>query len=200
MLASITPLGERGRQRHWAPTAVAYTIGSVAGGATTGALAGALGVALATWLERPSGWILFGALVLAALFEIGAIPVTLPTIQRQVNEDWLDEYRGWVVGLGFGFQLGAAFTTIVTSASVYVAFLAAVLTGSVVGGVLIGVAFGVARALPLLAVKSVETPQALAAVHRRMDALAGTAHAVVAGAVTFLAIAALLLNSMGGSS
>lgn len=200
MLASITPLGERGRQRHWGPTAVAYTIGSVAGGATTGALAGALGVALATWLERPSGWILFGALLLAALFEIGAMPVALPTIQRQVNEDWLDEYRGWVVGLGFGVQLGAAFTTIVTSASVHVAFLAAVLTGSVAGGVLIGVAFGAARALPLLAVKSVETPQALADVHRRMDGLAGTAHAVVAGAVAFLAIAALLLSSIGGSA
>jgi MFS family permease len=200
MLASITPLGERGRQRDWAPTAVAYAIGSVAGGGATGALAGALGAVLATWLERPAAWILFVALVVAALFEIGAMPLPLPTIRRQVNEDWLDEYRGWVVGLGFGFQLGAAFTTIVTSASVYVTFVAAVLTGSVAGGVIVGVAFGVARALPVLAVRRVETPQALAAVHRRMDALAGTAHVVVAGAATFLAVAALFLGSIGGSS
>lgn len=197
MLASITPLGERGRQRKWAPTAVAYAIGSVAGGATTGALFGTLGLVLADWLQRPAGSVLFVAFVLAALFEVGAMPFALPTIQRQVNEDWLDEYRGWVVGLGFGFQLGAAFTTIVTSASVYVAFLAAALTGSVAGGVLIGVVFGVARALPLLAVKKVETPQALASVHRRLDVLAGTAHAVVAGAAVFLGVASLVIISIG---
>lgn len=199
MLASITPLGERGRQREWGPTAVAYAIGSALGGAATGALVGAVGAALSGWLEQPAGWVLFVALVLAALFEVGALPVALPTIQRQVNEDWLDEYRGWVVGLGFGFQLGAAFTTIVTSASVYVAFLAAALTGSVVNGALIGVVFGLARALPLLAVKKVESPQALASVHRRMDALAGTAHVVVAGGAAVLAAASLLLASIGGA-
>lgn len=198
MLASITPLGERGRQRSWAPTAVAYAIGSALGGAMTGAIVGTFGMMLAGWLQRPAGWVLFIALVLAAVFEAGAMPVRLPTIQRQVNEDWLDEYRGWVVGLGFGFQLGAAFTTIVTSASVYVAFLAAALTGSVLSGALIGVVFGLARAVPLLAVKKVDTPQALASVHRRMDALAGTAHFVVAGAAAFLAVASLLISSIGG--
>lgn len=199
MLASITPLGERGRQREWGPTAISYAIGSALGGAITGAIFGTVGTVFAGWMERPAVWVLFVALVLAALFEVGPMPFALPTIQRQVNEDWLDEYRGWVVGLGFGFQLGAAFTTIVTSASVYVAFLAAALTGSVASGALIGLVFGLARALPLLAVKKVETPQALASVHRRMDALAGTAHVVVAGTAALLAVASLFIASIGGA-
>lgn len=199
MLASITPLGERGRQRAWRPTAIAYAVGSMAGGATTGALFGVAGVAARAWLERPAGWILFVALVIAALFEAGALPFGLPTIQRQVNEDWLDEYRGWVVGLGFGYQLGAAFTTIVTSASVYVTFLAAALTGSIAGGAVVGLTFGIARALPLLAVRRVDTPQALASVHRRMEALAGTAHVVVAAAAAMLALVTLAVASVGAA-
>jgi hypothetical protein len=191
MLASITPLGERGRQRKWSTTATAYTIGAGAGGATTGALFGVVGLAVASSVESVAGWILIIALALAALFEMGWMPVKLPTNQRQVNEDWLDEYRGWVVGLGFGYQLGTAFVTIVTSASVYVTFLAAALTGSVWGGVTIGAVFGLARAFPLLAVRKVTTPQSLASVHRRMDALAGTAHVVVAIGVGALAVFAI---------
>ena len=32
----------------------------------------------------------------------------LPSHTRQVNEAWLDEYRGWVYGGGFGWQIGRA--------------------------------------------------------------------------------------------
>lgn len=191
MLASITPLGERGRQRSWWTTATAYAVGSVAGGATTGALFGAAGLFVEPLVEPAVGWLIVAGLVIAALFEMGWMPFALPTNARQVNEDWLDEYRGWVVGVGFGYQLGAAFFTIVTSASVYLTFLTALLTGSIWGGVAIGAVFGAARALPLLVVRNVTTPQALASVHRRMDALAATAHVVVAVGVGLLAVVAV---------
>ena len=188
MLASITPLGERGRQRSWRTTAIAYAIGSVMGGGTTGALLGALGSTVQTTLRPAAGWILAIGLLLVALFELGWLPVELPTIERQVNEDWLDEYRGWVVGVGFGFQLGAALVTIVTSPSVYLTFVAGAMTGSIAAGAVVGAVFGLARALPLLVVRHVTTPQSLASVHNRMASLAGVAHFVVAGGVAALAV------------
>ena len=43
MLASITPLGERGRHSHYAVTMSAFLLGALAAGALTGALLGALG-------------------------------------------------------------------------------------------------------------------------------------------------------------
>ena len=67
MLASITPLGERGRQRNWLPTAVAYAIGSVLGGAATGAVFGLIGTPLGTTLGPAAGWILFAGFIVAAL-------------------------------------------------------------------------------------------------------------------------------------
>lgn len=192
MLASITPLGERGRQRSWWTTVVAFTVASVAGGATTGALFGGVGAAVTSVVDLPVAWLLVVALLVAAAAEVGWLPFALPTIRRQVNEDWLDEYRGWVVGAGFGYQLGAAFLTIVTSASVYVTFLAALLTGSVSGGATIGAVFGLARALPLLAVRKVRTPESLASVHRTMERLAQPAHVVVA--VWVVAMAAVTVG------
>ena len=48
------------------------------------------------------------------------MPQAAPGPRRQVNERWLDEYRGWVYGLGFGAQLGLGVTTVITSAATYV--------------------------------------------------------------------------------
>ena len=53
----------------------------------------------------------------------------VPGPRRQVDERWLDEYRGWVYGAGYGAQLGLGVTTVVSSAATYVALLAAFLTG-----------------------------------------------------------------------
>ena len=47
MLASITPLGERGRGRHWGATVAAYLAGSVVGGGALGGLLGLAGAAAA---------------------------------------------------------------------------------------------------------------------------------------------------------
>ena len=120
MLASIHPLGERARERRWGVTVGAYVVG-VHGGRLP--LLGALLAAPAPLLPLTPG--ATAVLVVAA----GAarpgrstwVAVPLPTIHRQVDEDWLDRYRGWVVGAGFGFQLGLGVVTIVTTAAVYLA-------------------------------------------------------------------------------
>ena len=191
MLTSITPLGERGRASRYAVTATAYVVGSFLGGLALGLLSGGLGALLP--LERPAvataGVVLLVvAAVLAMLVELGRLPQP-PTLHRQVDEDWLHRYRGWVYGLGYGAQLGFGLVTIVTSPVLYVALLLAVLTGSPVLGGVVGAAFGLVRALPVLGLRQVHTSAQLAAAARRTEELGPLAARVVAVALGAVAVA-----------
>src|SRR5438045_3863723 len=128
MLASITPLGERGRQSRWSVTAIAFLIGATIAGAGAGALIGALGSIV---VPAGVGWparlvILSGALLVAVVLDV--VPRRVPGPRRQVDERWLDHFRGWVYGLGFGAQLGVGVMTVVSSAATYVVLVAAFLS------------------------------------------------------------------------
>src|SRR5438034_10270144 len=124
-----------------------YLAGSTAAGAGLGALLGWVGsMALPTGAGAPSLWVLAGLLGVGVLLDVGAGGLRLPTVRRQVNEDWLRRYRGWVYGLGFGAQLGVGFATIVSVSAVYLAFSAAFLVSSLLAGALVGGAFGLIRA------------------------------------------------------
>lgn len=168
MLASITPLGERGRGGWWPRTVTSYVAGSAVGGAALGAALGIAGRPLAV-LPRP----LMPALVAVAAVVAAALDVAgrVPTIRRQVDETWLVTYRDWVYGGGFGLQLGFGAVTIVTSASVYLTWLLELLSGGVVAGLSVGAVFGLARALPLLAFAGVASPAQLRARHRTIARL-----------------------------
>jgi hypothetical protein len=188
VLGSITPLGERGRQARWAVTVGAYILGSAAAGAALGALAGLLGDAvLGGTGTGPRLAVLAAAGLLGALADSGRTALRLPTVRRQVDDAWMREYRGWVYGLGFGLQLGLGVVTIVTSATVYLTFLAAFLTGSPAAGALVGLVFGAARALPVLAVRGVRTPRELGAVEGRLRRLEPSARWLALGAQLALA-------------
>jgi hypothetical protein len=166
MLASITPLGERSRGFSWGVTASAFAVGAVATGALGGAAGGALGS-----LAPAGRWRDVAALVLlvaALAVDASALRRRLPTTRRQVNEDWMGRYRGWVYGVAFGAQLGAGVVTIVTSAAVYAAVLGTLLAGSVGAGAAIGAVFGATRALSLLPARRVTDPAALGRLHRRL--------------------------------
>ena len=168
MLASITPLGERGRNAHWSLTVVAFAVGATVAGAALGAALAALGQPIVPG-SGDARWrliVLAGALLAAIALDLGRR--TVPGPHRQVNERWMDEYRGWVYGLGFGIQLGLGVTTVVTSAATYVALLAAFLAPSVAGGALIMGCFGAARGLTLLAGAGIRTPPQLVALHGRL--------------------------------
>ncbi len=148
MLASITPLGERSRGFSWGLTAAAFAVGAGAAGALGGAAGGALGS-----LAPGGGWRTaagLAVLVVAAGFDATPLGRRLPTSRRQVNEDWMARYRGWVYGVAFGAQLGAGLATVVTSAAIYAAAVGAVLCGTVAGGAAVGAAFGLTRAVSLL--------------------------------------------------
>ncbi|HEY2300494.1 MAG TPA: sulfite exporter TauE/SafE family protein [Acidimicrobiales bacterium] len=175
MLASITPLGERGRHNRWATTVTAYVAGSVVAATAVGAVLGLAGAALQT-LARPGpglvGGLAVAACALAAAFDAHALGVPLPSWHRQVNEDWLHRYRGWVYGVGFGAQLGVGVVTIVTTAAVYATLVLALLSGSAVRGALVGAVFGAVRALPVVAMGRIDAPDRLRRTHRTMMRLA----------------------------
>jgi hypothetical protein len=191
MLASITPLGERGRHSHWSITMLAFVSGSVVAAALFGAaLGGAGALVLSGAIETVRLLVLAAALLAAIALDLRSRGV--PSPRRQVNERWLDQYRGWVYGLGYGAQLGVGVTTVVTSTATYVALLAAFLSAGVAGGALIVGSYGAIRGLtPLLAVR-VRSPEQLLALHaglRRARSLTARASLVLLGAALVLAIA-----------
>jgi sulfite exporter TauE/SafE len=212
MLSSITPLGERGRASSWAVTATAYVVGSVVAGALLGALLGLTGAGLyaGSAAVLPGSPSVGGGTVLALLAVLGLAGaaldlrlggLALPTISRQVDEDWLARYRNWVYGGGFGLQLGLGVVTIVTTSTVYLTLAAALLSGSVWAGLAIGSVFGLVRALPLLAVRGVSSPDALGVAFARLEAArrpVATAAVATLGALSVGA--ATLALSAGGTA
>lgn len=170
----------------------AFLAGSVAAGMSAGLL---LGVAGSLTVARMSASV--RAVALAAIVAVGVAwegrsgRRRLPGPRRQVNEDWLVRYRGWVYGLAFGFQLGLGLATIVTTAAIHATFAAAFLSGSAARGAVIGATFGAARALPLLSghrVRRAGDLLSLDSALRRWDAPAR-----VAGVGMQLAVAVAIL-------
>jgi hypothetical protein len=191
MLTSITPLGERGRHSHWPVTVTAFGLGAVAASAALGALIGLLGHVVLGHATSIHIRLAVLAVALAAAALLDAIHEPAPGPRRQVNERWLDRYRGWVYGLGFGAQLGLGVTTVVSSAAMYAALVAAFLSREPAAGALIVGCFGLVRGVTPLAAARVTSTHALVAFHRRFDrARAGVRRAgsplltvLVAGAI-----------------
>ena len=206
MLASITPLGERGRNNRWGTTAAWYVAGSVLGGVTSGAVFGALGALARLALEGAgASSTAVTALALGALAVLCAAGLAcdlhlfglrLPTNHRQVNERWIDTYRSWVYAGGFGFQLGLGLVTIVTVSATYLTFAAAFLSGSLLGGIVIGATFGIARALPLLAARHADDFGAISDLHRRAAAWEAPVRTVLLGGQA-VALAAATVLALG---
>src|SRR3546814_13344725 len=108
MLSTITPIGEQGRNQRWARSASWFVLGATLGGATLGL--GAAGLAAGVAALDLSGEALVGiAAVLAAVSlasDLNLGGFRLPSHIRQVNERWLEQYRPWVYGGGFGWPIG----------------------------------------------------------------------------------------------
>ena len=194
MLTSIHPLGERARQSNWTVTATAYAIGAVAGGVVLGTVTGAAGWLLYA-IAAPTVTVTAAAAAAGAVvaFLSDATGVAVPSLHRQVNEDWLTTYRGWVYGAGFGFQLGVGVATIIPTAATYLLLWLAVLSGSPVLGGIIGGAFGLVRGLSILAARQVRTPAALRDLMRKMSERAVPAHRMVVVGQMGAAAAAVLV-------
>jgi hypothetical protein len=195
MLASITPLGERGRHSRWGITIGFFIFGSASAGLLAGALSGALGAIVLPGSVGVHARLLALAVAVLAAIALDARPSAVPGPRRQVDERWLHQYRGWVYGVGYGTQLGLAVTTVVTSAATYVALWAAFLTAGPGPGALIVGCYGVIRGLtPLLAAR-VRSPQQLLALHAHLAHtrdLAARTGLVLLAAILALAVAGSL--------
>lgn len=194
MLSTITPIGERGRNNRWAASAAWFIVGAVLGGATLGAgaalpAAGVQGLDLSGDL-RVGTFAILGVVTMASDLQLAGF--RLPAHRRQVNETWLDQYRSWVYGGGFGWQIGVGLATYVTTAAVYLTIAGAALTASPAAAFAVGTGFGLVRGLAVLLGRPLTTPQRMMALHRRLDELLPAAQrAIVLVQALVVAVAAL---------
>jgi hypothetical protein len=192
MLSTITPLAEQGRGRHFRSTAAWFVVGAVIGGLTLGAGAALLAAAVATvGLSVTAALALGGiAALVTAASDLRAFGVALPIHPRQVNEQWLDRYRSWVYGAGFGWQIGVGLSTYVMTAAVYLVIVLAALTASPATALAIGGLFGLVRGLAILLAAGITSPARLTSFHRRFAAWAEPVRVTVIGVQLALAVVA----------
>jgi hypothetical protein len=183
MLSSITPLAEQGRGHRYRTTACWFVVGSIAGGASLGLLTALLAAGLGAAGLSPTtlGTLALIACLAAAASDASSIKFRLPVHHRQVNERWLDQFRPWVYGTGFGWQIGAGLATYVKTSAVYLMIALTVLTGHPWLAVGVGALFGLVRGLAVILGRRITTPAALGDFHRRFMALDPRARQVVVG-------------------
>lgn len=189
MLSSITPMTESGRGNRFDVTAAWFVLGSLLGGISLGALgaAGAVGIdALGLSIEARLGAAALLA-VLTAAIDLGVLGIELPIFKRQVNDAWLRNYRSWVYGAGFGWQIGFGVATYIMTAGVFLTIGLAVLSASPVTALVICATFGLVRGSAVFIGRPATSPAALGRVHERLDNAAPAARAAAAGIQVFAA-------------
>lgn len=193
MLSTITPLGEAGRRHRWFSTALWFIAGATLGGATLGV--GAAGLAAVVAAVGVSDQLALGAaavlagVTVASDLQVGGF--RLPSHTRQVDETWLDQFRSWVYGGGFGWQIGVGLATYVTTSAVYLMLALAALTASPLAAFAIVTGFGFVRGLAVLLGRNLTSPDRLMALHRRLaELLPAAQRTVVLVQVAVLAVAA----------
>lgn len=203
MLSSIHPLGERARHNRFGVTATWHIAGALAGGAAFGLVLGLTGRLLRAAQVPLAVLLVLAEVAAAAALAIDATrwPAWLWRPHRQVDENWLQRYRGWVYGAGYGMQLGVGYATIVTAATTYAFTVALVALAAPVEAAALGAMFGFARGVLLLAARRADTPERLVALHRGLQRRAPWGRAAaVAGDLLLGAGALVALAHLGGPS
>jgi len=193
MLSTITPIGEQARGNRYATSVAWFITGSILGGATLGL--GTAALAAGVGALGPSDAAVLGAVAVLAAIAIASDlnlgGFRLPSHTRQVNETWLDQFRSWVYGSGFGWQIGVGLATYITTAAVHLMIAMAALTGDPLVAFLIATGFGLVRGLAVLVGVPLTTPERMLALHRRLEELLPSAQrAVVAVQTLVLTVAA----------
>ena len=198
MLSTITPLSERAKGHSYRATAAWFVFGAVAGGATLGAAMALLALGIHELHLSPTmiGATAFGAALLAAASDAGIGGMRLPIHRRQVNERWLDQYRPWVYGSGFGWQIGTGLSTYITTAAVYLMVVLGALTTVPLVALAVGTGFGLVRGLAVLMTRHLTDPAGLRSFHRRFaDAGPLAGRVAIAVEVTSAVVLAVYLRS-----
>lgn len=210
MLSSLTPLSERGRGHRYHTTVAWFIAGGLVGGCIFGMSAALLAVGVRAL--APSSEIVLATAALAALVAVASdlemFGFRLPVHHRQVNERWLDQFRPWVYGFGFGIQIGTGLATYIMTAALYLLLVLAVLSQNAAIAVVLGCIFGLVRGLAVLLGRSITDPDSLRSFHRRFNSIGPRIRmltvAVEGGClfacVTALWIPALLALSLGAAA
>lgn len=171
ILSTITPMTESARGHRFRSTAWWYVFGSLIGGLTLGAVIALLAILIERWSPTESTRLMIlAAIAPVAVASDGRLGgFQLPGHDRQVNEQWLDRYRSWVYGAGFGWQIGFGLTTYIMTAAVYLLVVAGALGGSVVGALLLGSVFGLIRGIAVFASADIKDHSAMVGFHRRFE-------------------------------
>lgn len=169
MLSQINPIAEAGRGRRYGHTATWFVAGATVGGATLGAVCAAAAAAIdRTGLSaRGAPAVVAASALVAALIDTRLLGFGPPFLRRQVNEDWLNRYRPWVYGGGFGWQIGVGFTTYVMTAAVPLVVICAAASATPWFAFALATMFGFARGLTVLSSAALRTQKALYDFHRR---------------------------------
>ena len=169
MLASITPLSEVERGHRFRTTALWYVTGSLVGGTTLGLCIAALSVGVGA-ISLTSHEVILVALVasaVAVMSDTGAGRFHLPVHHRQVNERWLDRFRPWVYGVGFGWQIGTGLATYIMTAGVYLMIVLSALNREPWLSFGFGLLFGLVRGLSVCLGRRITSTKVLTEFHRR---------------------------------
>jgi hypothetical protein len=168
MLSTITPMAEAGRGHRFRSTAVWFVVGSVVGGLTLGGLMGGIALVVGD-LGTTAMWIVAVASLVAAASDGRLGGFHLPGHDRQVNERWLDRYRSWVYGAGFGWQIGVGLATYIMTAGLYLLILMGALSNSLWAALTMGALFGLVRGLAVYLAAGLDSGDKLLAFHARFE-------------------------------
>jgi hypothetical protein len=173
MLASITPLSEIGRGHRYRTTASWFVVGATLGGATLGGAMAALALAFHAMVLTPRevSTIAVGAAIVTVASDTGLGGFHLPVHHRQVNERRLDQFRPWVYGAGFGWQIGAGLATYIVTAAVYLMVVLSGLIGNGWLALIVGTLFGSVRGLSVCLGRQITSTDALLSFHQWFSAL-----------------------------
>jgi hypothetical protein len=128
--------------------------------------------------------------VVVAASDARVVGFALPTHRRQVNERWLDQYRPWVYGGGFGWQIGTGLATYITTAAVYLLVVVAAVGGNPMLALVGGALFGLTRGLAVLLTRHVRTADDLRRVHAAVQHAGPALHDALLGLEVAVATAA----------
>jgi hypothetical protein len=168
MLATITPLSEHGRGHRYRTTAAWFIFGGTLGGVTLGAVTAglALGVHAMSLSPRELSTVALGAALVTVASDIGLGGFRLPVHHRQVNERWLDQFRPWVYGAGFGWQIGTGLATYIVTAAVYLMVSLSALSGNGWLAIGLGALFGLVRGSSVVLGRRITSSEALLRFHQ----------------------------------
>ncbi len=199
MLSTITPVTEQGRGRRYAATVPWYLLGALAGGATLGGVAALASIPVrAADIPEMTVLAIIGLFAVVSIFsDLGVGGFQLPRHKRQVERLWLDHYRSWVYGTGFGWQIGVGLATYIVTTAVYLTVIIAILTGSPIQALTIGFLFGGLRGLAIFLGAGATTLDNLHGLHRRLTRFEPQSRGVMFAIQT--AVATLAIGEAWGS-